>query len=155
MLSRQMNARDLILVGVSAALIGGAVVRVVGPGTEPTRRISVEAMEIRSAPIRSGESLVQEVSWTPPDDVYIVGWTPDPGAPTAQPEMHLLSDKTTIFLQRGVVDGPKPVFFPAGTGFLLTKERSLKLRLQMTNSGADGETKGARALIYFHPVVWR
>jgi hypothetical protein len=25
----------------------------------------------------------------------------------------------------------------------------------MLNSGPDGETRGARALIYFHPVVWR
>jgi hypothetical protein len=116
----------------------------------------VEAIEIRSTPIKSGESLVQESSWTPPDDVFIVGWAPDLGAPSALPELYLRAGETTIFLApRASLDGLKPAFLPSGTGFLLRKGETVKLRLQINNSGPDGESRGARALIYFHPVAWR
>jgi hypothetical protein len=151
-----MNRRDIAILALCCALLGVAVFRLLSPAGGTTRRISVEAVEIKSAPIKSGESLVQEATWVPPDDVFLVGWAPDPGAPTALPEMYLILDKTTVFMtERGSSGGLKPIFFPAGTGFLVRKGEPLKLRLQMTNSGADGETKGARALIYFHPVAWR
>ena len=113
-------------------------------------------MEIKSAPIKSGASLVQESSWSPPDDVFIVGWAPDLGAPSALPELCLRAGETTIFLApRASLEGLKPAFLPAGTGFLIRKGETVKLRLQLNNSGPDGETKGALALIYFHPVAWR
>lgn len=151
-----MNRRDLTILAVSSALLGMALFRIVSPATPLTRQISVEAVEIRSTPIKSGESLTQESSWTPPDDVYVVGWAPDLGAPSAAPELYLVSKGTTIFLApRASLEGLKAAFLPSGTGFLVRKGETVTLRLQMLNSGPDGETRGARALIYFHPVTWR
>ena len=151
-----MNRRDIAILALCCALLGVAVFRLLSPAAGATRRISVEAVEIRSAPIKSGESLVQESSWTPPDDVFIVGWAPDLGAPSALPELYLLAGGATIFLApRASLEGLKPAFLPSGTGFLIRKGESVKLRLQINNSGPDGESRGARALIYFHPVAWR
>lgn len=157
MLSRAlMNRRDVVILLLSSALLGVAAFRLLGPPGPAIRRISVEAVEIKSAPIKRDESLVQEASWTPPDDVFVVGWAPDLGAPSALPELYLRSGETTIFLApRASLEGLKAAFLPSGTGFLIRKGETVKLRLQMNNSGPDGETKGARALIYFHPVTWR
>lgn len=149
-----MNRRDMTILALCSALLGAGVFRLIDP-PGATRMISVEAVEIKSAPIKGGQSLVQEVSWSPPDDVFIVGWAPDAGAPDALPELFLISEQTSLFRQRGSGEGLRPVFFPSDTGYFVRKGGSVKLRLQMTNSGADGETKGARALIYFHPVAWR
>jgi hypothetical protein len=151
-----MNRRDIAILALCSALLGVAVFRLLRPSEAATRQISVEAVEIKSAPIKSGESLVQEASWTPPDDVFIVGWAPDLGAPSALPELYLRAGETTIFLApRASLEGLKPAFLPSGTGFLVPKGQTVKLRLQINNSGPDGESRGARALIYFHPVVWR
>lgn len=151
-----MNRRDLALLAVCCALLGLAMIRILAPAEGATRRISVEAVEIRSAPIKSGESLVQESTWTPPDDVFIVGWAPDLGAPGARPELYLMAGSTSIFMaERGSIEGLKSVFLPSGTGYLVQKGETVKLRLQINNSGPDGESRGARALIYFHPVAWR
>ncbi len=151
-----MNRRDLAFLALCCALLGVAVFRILSPAEGATRRISVEAVEIRSAPIKSGESLVQESSWTPPDDVFIVGWAPDLGAPGARPGLYLMAGSTAIFMaERGSVEGLKSVFLPSGTGYLVRKGETVKLRLQINNSGPDGESRGARALIYFHPVAWR
>jgi hypothetical protein len=154
--SLSMNRRDIAILALCCALLGVAVFRLLSPGEGVTRQISVEAVEIKSAPIRSGESLVQEASWTPPDDVFIVGWAPDLGAPSALPELYLVVRDTTIFLApRASLEGLKAAFLPSGSGFLIHKGETVKLRLQIKNSGPDGESRGARALIYFHPVTWR
>ncbi len=151
-----MNRRDITILALCSSLLGVAGFRLLAPPGLATRRISVEAVEINSAPIKSGESLVQESSWTPPDDVFIVGWAPDLGAPSALPELYLRTGETTIFLApRASLEGLKPAFLPSGTGFLIRKGETVKLRLQLNNSGPAGETRGARALIYFHPVAWR
>ncbi len=151
-----MNRRDIAILLLSSALLGVAAFRLLAtPGPE-TRRISVEAVEIKTAPIKSGGSSEQQTSWTPPDDVFIVGWAPDVGAPSSLPELHLLSGNTTIFSAHPApFENLKPTFLPSGTGFLIRKGEPLRLQLRMKNSGPDGETHGARALIYFHPVVWR
>ena len=151
-----MNRRDLAILALSSALLGIAGFRLLSPGGSQTRQISVEAVVIESAPIKNGQSLEQVSSWTPPDDVFIVGWAPALGAPSALPELHLLSGDTTIFSAHfGTVEALKPIFLPAGTGFLVRKGEPVRLQLRMKNSGPDGETQGARALIYFYPVAWR
>lgn len=151
-----MNRRDLAILTVSCAFLGLALVRVFVPAEAPTRRLSVEALEIKSQPVRSGESLTHEASWLPPDDVFIVGWAPELGAAAARPELYLLSGETRIFAaSRGAVEGLPTVFMPAGTGYLIHKGEPVTLRLRLDNLGPDGETRGARALIYFHPVAWR
>jgi hypothetical protein len=151
-----MNRRDLAILAACCALLGVALFRILTPQQGATRRISVEAVEIKSAAIKSGESLIQEASWSPPDDVFIVGWAPDLGAPSALPELYLLAGQTAIFLApRASLEGLKPAFLPSGTGYLIPKGETVTLRLQINNSGPDGESRGARALIYFHPVAWR
>ncbi|MBX7185089.1 MAG: hypothetical protein K1Y01_08090 [Vicinamibacteria bacterium] len=151
-----MTRRDIVTLVLCCALLGAAASRLVSPAAGAVRRISVEAVEIRSAPIKSGESLVQEASWTPPDDVFVVGWAPDLGAPGASPELYLRAGETTIFTApRASLEGLKAVFLPSGTGYLVRKGEVVKLRLQINNSGPDGESRGARALIYFHPVAFR
>ena len=151
-----MNRRDLMLLTLSAVILVAALFRVFSPPGTPTRQISVEGVEIKSQPIRSGEALVQESSWAAPDDVFIVGWAPHLGAPEARPELSLIAGGTSIFrAERGSIEGLKTVFMPAGTGYLVRKGEIVKLRLEMRNSGPDGESRGARALLYFHPVAWR
>ena len=151
-----MNRRDIAILALCCALLGVAVFRLLSPAEGATRRISIEMVEIKSAPIKSGESLIQESSWTPPDDVFIVGWAPELGASSALPDLYLRVGETTVFLApRGSVTGPNPAFLPSGTGFFIRKGETVKLRLKIDNSGPDGESRGARALIYFHPVVWR
>ena len=151
-----MDRRDLIVLALSSALLGIGVLRVLSPSSLSTRHVSVEAIIIPSAPIARGASLEQVASWKAPDDVYVIGWAPTVGAPTAVPEVHLLSGDTTVFSDSSsTVEGLRPTFLPSGTGFLVKKGESLRLQLKMKNSGPDGETQGARALIYFHPVAWR
>jgi hypothetical protein len=151
-----MNRRDIAILALCCALLGVAVFRLLSPSEGATRRISVEAVVIGSSPIASGAVTEQEARWTAPDDVFIVGWTPTLGAAGASPELHLLSGKTSIFsAQASNAGSPPSTFFPAGSGFLVRKGEMVRLQLRMKNSGPDGETLGARALIYFHPVAWR
>ena len=151
----RMNRRDLALFILSTLVFIMVGVRLLLPTSE-TRRISVEAIKIESAPIKSGQTLDQQTSWEPPDDVFIVGWAPSLGSPGASPELHLVSGNTTIFSSPPAsLENLKPTFLPSGTGFLVRKGEPLRLQLLMKNSGPDGETKGARALVYFHPVAWR
>lgn len=151
-----MNRRDFALLVASCAFLGLVLFRLMAAPAPPTRRLSVEALEIKSQAVRSGESLTHEASWLPPDDVFIVGWAPELGAPAARPELYLLSRETRIFAApRGTLEGLPTLFMPAGTGYLIRKGEPVTLRLRLDNLGPDGETRGARALIYFHPVAWR
>ena len=151
-----MNRRDLAILAMCCALLGVALFRLLTPREGATRRISVEAVEIKSVPIKNGESLVQEASWTSPDDVFIVGWAPRAGASAARPHLRFTTGETTIFqTQQASMESPPTLFLPAGTGFLIPKGETVKLRLQIVSSGKDGESRGARALIYFHPLAWR
>lgn len=151
-----MNRRDLAILATSCAFLGLVVFRLVAPPAPPTRRLSVEALEIKSQSVRSGESLTHEASWLPPNDVFIVGWAPELGAAAARPELYLLSGETRIFAApRGATEALPALFMPAGTGYLIRKGEPVTLRLRLDNLGPDGETRGARALIYFHPAAWR
>ena len=151
-----MNRRDVAVVVFGLALLGLATFRVLNPSAPPTRQLSVEGMTIETQPIRSGQSLVAEAVWTPPDDVFVVGWTPEIGARAAQPSLYLRIDNTTLFAAGGLSpENLRSTFLPGGVGFLLRKEQQLKLRLEIANSGPDGETRGARAFVYFHPVSFR
>jgi hypothetical protein len=67
-----------------------------------------------------------------------------------------MAGATTVFMaERGSTEGLKSAFMPAGTGYLVRKGEIVKLRLQINNSGPDGESRGAKALVYFHPLSWR
>ncbi len=151
-----MNRRDVAILGLGLLLLGAGLTRVVLLDASGTRQISVEAVTIPSAPVKSGQTLEQEAFWAPPDDVFIVGWSPDLGAPAALPELHLVSGTTTIFSSRPTsIQDLTPTFLPSGTGFRVNHGERVRLQLRIKNSGPDGESQGARALIYFHPVTWR
>lgn len=151
-----MNRRDLAIFLATSAFLGFVLFRLMATPGPPTRRLSVEALEIKSQPVRSGESLTHETSWLPPDDIFIVGWAPELGAAAARPELYLVSGETRVFAApRGEKEGLPTVFMPSGTGYLIRKGEPVTLRLRLDNLGPDGETRGARALVYFHPVAWR
>ena len=153
---RLMARRDAAVLALGCALLGFAFYRVLNPTGAPTRQLSVEGIEIKSQAIRSGEALVHEAKWLPPDDVFIVGWAPEVGAREAQPALFLGSSGVTFFAARTLSpEGLRTTFVPSGMGFLVRKGEPVTLRLEIRNSGPDGETRGARALIYFHPVAWR
>ena len=103
-----MTRRDLLILAASCAVLGLALFRLLAPSGQTTRRISVEAVEIKSRPIKSGESAIQEASWTPPDDVFVVGWAPDVGAPEARPNLFLMSGSTAIFKICLLYTSPSP-----------------------------------------------
>lgn len=148
----KMTRRDTLILAAYGALVGLVVIGLLLRARH-TRPILIEAIEIKSQPIKSGETLIQEALWTPPGDVFVVGWAPDLGAPAARPEIHLLSGTTSIFsAQPGPAGQPsRPVFLPARTGFLASRGEPLRLQLRVINTGPEGETGGARALVYFHP----
>jgi hypothetical protein len=151
-----MNRQDVTIVGLGCALLALALFRTLVPQTSPPRRISVEAVDIKAQPIKNGESVIHEASWTPKDDVFIVGWAPTLGSPGAQPGLYLMAGPTAIFAaERGALEGLRATFLPSGTGYRVSKGEVVKLRLQITNTGQDGDTGGASALIYFHPAAWR
>lgn len=151
-----MSRRDLALFGL-ASLVGALVLfRTFFPPTPPTRQLSVEAITIPSRPIAAKEARADEATWQAPDDIYVVGWAPFVGSPGAQPELFLGVATMTFFQLVDPAQTPSmPVFVPQGAGFLVRRGESVKLRLQITNTGEAGETRGARALLYFHPVAWR
>jgi len=156
MLPTFMNRRDLAILAGGLFLLGLGVIRVLLLSASDTRQISVEAVIIKSIPIKSGASIEQEEFWTPPVGVFVVGWSPEAGAPSALPELHLLAGTTSIFSSRPTsLENLSPTFLPSGTGFLVRKGERLRLQLRVRNSGPDGETHGARVLLYFHPADWR
>lgn len=151
-----MSTRDLLVAGAIVVALSVAGARTLAPPAATVRQLSVEAIEIADAGIGTGEARRDEARWSPPDDVFVVGWAPWLGAPDSGAQLFLQDGATTLFqIVRPADAGARPVFAPSGTGFLVRKGQALTLRLQVTNSGAPGRTHGARALIYFHPVAWR
>jgi hypothetical protein len=133
-------------------LLAVAIVRTAVPDRSRMRSVSVEAMDIASEPIHPGQTVTREVDWTPPDDVYVVGWNYRLGATGASPELVLRHGETRVFVADGTQTRQNPSFFQGGAGYRVLKGERLTLRLRVTNLGAPGETHGASALIYFVPV---
>jgi hypothetical protein len=147
-----VRGRDLVLMGGALLLLAVAVVRLAVPDRSRMRPLSVEGLDIPSEPIGQGDAIVREKSWSPPDDVYIVGWNYRIGAPGAGPELTLSARGVRLFTVRGIDTPLNPSFFQAGTGFRVDKGGTVTLRFRLTNAGAAGETHGASALVYFVPV---
>jgi hypothetical protein len=147
----RVEPKELLLGAGLLALIAIGVCRVAGPGRSPMRPVSIEAIEIPTETLGQGQTVTREVSWDPPDDVYLIGWHPTAGAPEAEPEMMLRVGEVRIFDTRG----PRPTgaFFPAGAGYLVRKGQRVTLRLTLDNSGPEGPSHGARVLLYFVPVA--
>jgi hypothetical protein len=149
-----VSRTELLAGGGALLLLATALVRLAVPDRSRMRRLSVEGIDIASAPIRGGQTVVSERQWNPPEDVYVVGWNYHVGAPAADPELLLLDGTTALFMGvKGQNTPLNPSFYQGGTGYLLLKGRPLTLRLKVSNTGPDGHTLGARALVYFLPVA--
>jgi hypothetical protein len=135
-------------------LLSVGVVRMVTPGREPLRPVSIEGIEIPSEPIATGQRLVREKEWRPPTEVYVVGWSYSLGSSHAEPELTLLHGQTVLFYgPRAGASTQNPAFLDAGLGYRLQANQPLTLRFAITNTGPPGHTLGVRALVYFVPVA--
>ena len=159
-----MNRRELWLAGAAVLLLATAVVRVATPDRSRLRRLSIASVEVKGAAVAPADSLTRESPWSPPSDVYVMGWNPWFGLPagaTFDAELMLYDGETkaAIFVtgQRGtaasVLDVWREAHLPAGTGYLVRAGRPLTLRYRVTNEGASAFTsRGAAALLYFVPA---
>ena len=156
-----MSKRETLLAAASVLLLATALVRIASPDRSRLRPLSVASFEVHEAPVPAGETTTLESHWSPPADVYVMGWNPWIGLPAgatfdAELMMYQPDDKATLFVmgQRGtsssVVDTWREVNLPAGTGYLVRKGRPITLRYRVTNGGTQAfTTRGATALLYF------
>lgn len=164
-LRRLMTKRDLFLAAAAVLLVGVAVIRLAVPDRSRIRPLSIEGFDIKSEKIDPGQVVTRELPWTPPDDVYVLGWNPFLGAPSdarydADVMLFHPQRQTTIFVSGYRVTPPtstdvwRMFSLPTNTGFLVLKGEGLVLRYRITNRGTEPfETQGATALVYFVPVA--
>ena len=135
-------------------LLAVGVMRILTPTQQPLRPVSIEGIEIPTEPIATGQRVIREKEWRHEADIYVLGWSFSLGSPHSAPELLLLHRDTVLFYgPRGGAAAQNPAFLDAGLGYRLRANEPLTLRLAMTNTGAPGQTLGARALIYFVPAA--
>jgi hypothetical protein len=156
-----MNKRELLVAAVSLLLLATALVRIAAPDRARLRPLSVASFEVQPTPVPAGETATVETQWSPPSDVYVMGWNPWIGLPpgvTFDAELMIYErhEKAALFVmgQRGttasVTDAWREVNLPAGTGYRVRKGRPLTLRYRVTNGGGSPfTTRGATALVYY------
>lgn len=153
MSQRLQITRNEALIGAACLLLlAVGIVRLAVPDRSRMRALSLQGFEIPSERIDQGQALQRERVWEPPDDVYVVGWSPWIGAASSGGDLTLSAGGVQLFyfVQR---DGAaNNTMYPGGTGYLLRKGQRLTLRYRLVNLGPAGETKGAGALVYFVPV---
>jgi hypothetical protein len=150
----QVERRDMALAAGALLLLAVAVIRVAIPDGSRIRPLSIHGLDIPDEKIDTGQELQRTVRWNPPADVYVIGWSYDLGSAAARPELALMHGETQLFFVKGGGAAPveNPAFFGAGAAYRLRKEDTLELRYRLVNTGAPGQTNGARALVYFIPV---
>ncbi len=153
-----ISRRDLALGAASLLLLATALVRLAVPDRSRIRPLSIEGVSVPSLPIGQGESVKKAADWTPPADVYLVGWSHYIGAKTPGAVLTLVvpgspsTGETVVLRALGGSDEIKPQFVAAGTGYRINKGQRLRAALDVTNTGPPGETHGAIVLLYFVPV---
>jgi hypothetical protein len=146
------SRRDLALWGAGLLLLAVALVRLAVPDRTRLRSVSIEAMDIASEPIGQGQTVDREATWSPPDDVYLLGWNYVVET-RAAPTLRLLHGNTRLFMVGGGSAAADVDLFPEATGYRVRKGEKLTLAFRLTNGGPPGETHGASVLIYFVPVA--
>lgn len=146
----RLGAKELLLAAGILALLAVGLCRLMAPARPPMRAVSVEGLQVPSEIVGQGQIVTREVHWSPPDDVYLIGWHPLVGAPQAEPELMLRVGEVRIFETRGWAPAAS---FPAGSGFLVRKGQSVTLRFTLANEDPARQSGGARALLYFVPVA--
>jgi hypothetical protein len=159
-----MTRRDLFMAAGALLLLAIAIVRLAVPERSRIRPLSIEAFEVEGQPIEPSETVIKETPWTPPTDVYVMGWNPWIGAPSnvaydADLQVYLPDERETIFIfgQRvtppGTVDAWRSFSLPQGTGYKVLKGQKLAFRYRITNFDSESfDTRGAASLLYFVPV---
>ena len=148
----QFSRRDLALGLGAAVLLAVAIVRTAVPDRSRMRSLSIEAIAIKSQPIGQAETTHADGTWSPPADVYVVGWSYHIGAGPGILTLLAPPGETMLFRAVGGSAEIKPQFVAAGTGYRVLKGQQLRARLDVTNTGPAGETHGAMVLIYFVPL---
>jgi hypothetical protein len=155
--------RDLALIVGTVLLLATAVVRIATPDRSRLRPLSVEAVHFDPETIDPGQTVTRELQWTPPTDVYVMGWRPWVAIPANRRhnvELALNQGRTALLYAAqsvdppGVVDPWDPQSFPPGTGFVVSRATPLTVRLRVSNTGTEPlPTGGATTLLYFVPYA--
>ena len=105
-----MNRRDLWLAGGALLLLAIAAVRLAVPDRSRLRPLSIEGVDLKMGPVPAGQTITQETTWEPPDDVYILGWSPLLGVTRGTFDADLMlydtRTKTIVFLAAETVGAP-------------------------------------------------
>jgi hypothetical protein len=149
--------------GAAFLLIAAALIGFSAPDRARLRPLSTEAIWIESVRVDPGQTATSTAEWSPPTDVYVVGWGPWINAPAAagfQIELMLFepTSRTTLFLAsaaqaQGTSRAPWPASVLPGYGHRVNRGQRLTLRAKTTNTtDTSFETGGAGAYIYFVPI---
>jgi hypothetical protein len=144
-------------------LLAAAIIGFASPDRSRLRPLSTEAIWIDSARVDPGQTVTTTAEWSPPTDVYVVGWGPWVNAPpTAGFQLELMLyepvAKTTLFLAsaaqaQGTSRAPWPATVLPGYGHRVNLGKRLTLRAKITNTTTGAfESGGAGAFVYFVPV---
>jgi hypothetical protein len=157
-----MSRRDVILGGAVLLLFGTAVLRLALPDRTRLRALSVEGLWDQGETVAPGATVTKELTWKPPEDVYVLGWNPWVGIPagmaaSAQLLLYDADRKTSLFLRHTQgsesFTGDDAQETPNGTGYHVRKGVELRFRYKITSQAeAPFVTFGAGTLIYFVPV---
>lgn len=150
-----MKRHEIAVVVASTLLLAVAIVRIAIPDRSRLRSLSVEAINIPNEEVGSHATLERTMTWTPPDDVYVVGWGPRVHARGSSASLMLYLKERKIMLFDYIEDGQsaRNEYAAPGTGFLVSKGETVTLRYRLNNGGPAGPSLGATALVYFVPVA--
>jgi hypothetical protein len=148
----RLSRNEALIAAACLLLLAVGLVRLAVPDRSRMRPLSLQGFDIPSEKIDQGQTLERERVWEPPDDVYVVGWSPWVGASRSGGELTLYAAGVQLFLFVQGDGAANAAAYPAGTGYLLRKGEKLTLRYRLENMGPAGETKGAGAVVHFVPV---
>ncbi len=144
-----MKRHEKALAAALTLLFAVAIVRTAIPDRSRLRPISVEGIDIPSETIGEGQRVVRDKTWSPPTDVYLLGWNYRIGAEALGSDLVLLVDDVRLFHVRKGDYAANPTFFQNGSAYRIRKGQTVKLLYAVMNTGPAGETRGAGALLYF------
>lgn len=147
-----MSRRDIALGTGALLLLAVAVVRVAVPDRSRMRPLSIEGFTISSVELGPHSEDIAEREWSPPADVYVVGWSYHVPATGGVLSLIAPPGDTLIFRVRGGEPDLRPQFMQAGTGYLVRKGQKLRARLHVETLEQPGKTHGAIVLVYFVPA---
>src|SRR5438105_12201802 len=91
--------RQEVALGVGLLLLlAVAIVRtVIVPDRARLRPVSIEGLDIPNEPIAQGQRIERERAWSPPEDVYLLGWNYRLGSSAAGTDLILMAGNVRVF----------------------------------------------------------